>query len=165
MIKTLDNAITHLEKAQKDLANTLSTFYSLYEKFKSLLEQLKSDHNQYGDHFKTKVDKAVDQKSGFFSFFIKGDLKKEAANELKEKIKPVQSFYEDTFKTFRQALMGLGRFRSILNKNLETIRLRKTEVSASNADDVTKIRDEIDKSAQALIVKCMEYRRRHMIES
>lgn len=96
----LNIVIKHLEKAQIDLSNTLTTFYSIYEKFRSLLDQLKIDHSEDGDHFKNIVKKTVDENSDLFSFLMKGRLEKEAISEIKEKIKPVQTFLQKHSKHF-----------------------------------------------------------------
>lgn len=161
LIRLLDNATEHLKKAQKDLVKTLATFYSLYDNFRALLNQLKIDHNEHGDHFNNKKDKIVAQKFTILSVFNRWELEKEAVGELKEKVKPIQTYYKDIFEKFRQAVISLGTFTHLLGKNLQLIRLQKTQVSKTNATDALKSRDDIVRSVKELEAKCQEYRQRH----
>lgn len=161
LTNVLDNAIEHLETTQKELGDAFSALKSVSEKFRSLLDQLKIDHDEDSDHFNDIVEKTVNQKSGFFSFFIKGKLEKEAITELKAKTKPIQIFYREASAAIRQARINLGKTTSKLVKNIETIKRRKTQVSESNAEDASKFRDDITHSAQSLIDKCQEYRQKY----
>lgn len=156
----LTNVIEHLEKAQKGLSDTLNTFYSVHDKFKALLNQLKIDHDENGENFQDIVDGIVDQKSNFFSIFRMGEIEEEAISEVKEKIKPIRAFYVDASETAREILIKLAQTVPKSNRNWKTVIIRKKQVSESN-EDSSKFQDAIKQSAQALIEKCQEYRHRH----
>lgn len=161
LISTLDNGIRHLKQAQKELVHTLSALKTASDEFKSLLSQLKIDYSENSDFFKNRLNKIVAEKSGFWSFFKKKQIEKEAIAELKAKTKPIETFYTDANVIVQQALENLDQTSVKLNENLKTVEQQKTQLSTSNADDASGSRDAIIQSAQALIAKCHEYSQRH----
>lgn len=157
----LENVLKQLTKAQDELTNTVSALKRASEEFKALLDQLKIDYNENDNYFKKRVSQIVRQKSGFWSFFRKKQIEQEAIAELRAKLTPIQAFYKGASEIVRQAQITLGQTTSKLNKNIQTIGQQKTQVSASNAEDASRIHDTIIQSAQALIAKCQEYHQRH----
>lgn len=158
----LDNGVSHLTKAQKDLAATFSALSSVSEEFKALLDQLKIDYNENGNFFKNRLSKIVQEKSGFGSTFKKKQIQQDAIADLMAKIKPIETFYTDASGTVQQALVNFGEAPSKLHENLEIIEQQKAQLSALNADDVSEDHDAIIHSAEALIAKCKEYLQRHV---
>lgn len=157
----LDTSVSHLTKAQKDLTNTVSALSSVSEEFKALLDQLKIDYNQNSNFFKNRLNKIVQEKSGFGSIFKKKQIQQEAIAELRAKIKPIETFYTDAGASVQQAIVNFAETPSKLHENLEIIEQQKTQLGTSSAGDASENRDAIIHSAQALIDKCKEYLQKH----
>lgn len=157
----LDNNVKHLSKAQKDMAATVAALNSVAEEYKALLDQLKIDYNDNSSFFKNRLNKIIQEKSGFGAIFRKKKIQAEAIAELKAKIKPIEAFYTDASGTVQQAIASFGQTPSKLDENLQAIGQHKSELGHSNTDDAKESSDAIIHAAQALIAKCKEYLQRH----
>lgn len=163
LIRVLDEGLAHMAKAQKALANSSSGLRSASTELTTLVDQLRSDYSANGEYFKKRVDELVKEKnSSFWSIFRRQKtIENEAIHEVEEKIRSILAQYDNEREIVYQTLQHLDQSTTALNGKIQTAAERKTQASASNANDASGNLNAIVESAKSLIAKCQEFRQNH----
>lgn len=173
LIGILESGIQKMTAAQDELGNSSSSFNSVIGRLTALRKRFEDESDEKKGSLKNEISgfrKGAYLFGGLFG--IQGLIiapkygEQRYVYKIKREMELIRRFYDNLRVKIEQAFHNIEDTKKTLKMEIQHISDLKiqTEQTESfvNLDDVSDLRDIVIDSAQGLIAKCMEYRKRHV---
>lgn len=173
LLKVLNDGILKMEKAQKDLYTSSSSFNDASGKLTSLKHRLETDFNQNSEYYKSQISRirAVAYGSaapfGLFGIAIAaGVVEGKLIPELNAKMKSIEVFYGNVQGLVQQSFKDIDSTKAKLKEEIRVIGDLKVQTDETKTfielDNEPALKQTVVDSVKALIAKCKAYIARHI---
>lgn len=178
LLKVLGDGVTKMTAAQNQLVKSSASFNSAFEKLSFLRKRFENEFNEKSEFFESKLDlirtvstvaNTAGQILSIFGIPLCAAtclVERELIPLLLEKMESIKKFYDTLQDKVHETFANIQKTKSILSNEIThidelQIQTKQTEEFMS-LDTLPEIRDTAIEYAQALIDKCLEYRKRHI---
>lgn len=178
LLQVLGNGVTKMTAALDQLHKSSASFNIAFGKLSTLRKRFESEFVEKSEFFESKlalirkistVANTAGQILNIFGIPLCAAtclVEREVIPLLLKKMESIRKFYETLKDKVHESFANIHKTKSILSNEIAhisdlQIQTKQTEAFVS-LDTLPEIRDTAIEYAQALIVKCQEYRKRHI---
>lgn len=173
LLKVLGDGIDKMDKGQKELGDSSSSFNGAAGKLTSLNHRLETDFNEKSEYYQAQITRirlvAYGSAAPFGLFGIAiaaGVVEGKLIPELNAKMRSIETFYQDTTKIVKDAFKDIDTTKLKLKEEIRVIGNLKEQTEETKIyiemDDDPAMKEIIVDAVDALIAHCQDYRKRHM---
>lgn len=174
LLELLESGIEKMTAAQKELGKSLQSFNSVNGELSTLRKRFEDEFDEKSEFFQAKIElirsgshfwgSSLFGLSGYFFGAEIGERK--YVNQLKRELRKIEMFYYHLHLNIEQALNSIDDTKKMLGHEIEHITEIKIQIGDTqlfvNLDELADMRDTIIETAQGLVRKCEQYRKRHV---
>lgn len=174
LLKIFDSGLKKLKSAQEQLGKSSESFNFVFGQLSILRKRFEDEFDVHSKFFQTKM-KVYKKGSRFFGLSIFGlagyFLGAEFGNQkyvvkLQQELRRIEMFYYYLHLKIAEAFTNIEDTKKVLQSEIQNISDLKVQIEETQTfvdlDYVPDLRDMAISAAQNLIIKCTEYRERHI---
>lgn len=174
LLNVLESGLKKMTAAQEELGKSSESFSSVFGRLSTLRKRFEDEFDEQSGFFQAKMElirkgshflgSSIFGISGFFLGAEIGDQR--YIRKLKRELEIVKQFYYHLHIKIEHAFNNIHETKKVLKQEIQHITELKIQIQQTemfvNLDQVPDLRDTVIDSANDLIVKCEEYRKRHI---